>query len=205
VRVEAPGERYVDWLVPGLLGMQLLSGSLWGIAFVIVQNRQRKLLKRLVATPMHRSDYLLSFAVSRLLWVLLETAILLAFAHFAFGVPIRGSLAAIFVLATLGAASFAGLGLLCSARPENTESVNGLVNLASLPMFILSGVFFSADRFPDFLQKAIRFLPLTALNDALRAVINDGASLFTLPLEVAVLLVWGAVTYAIALKIFRWN
>jgi ABC-2 type transport system permease protein len=205
VRVEAPGERYVDWLVPGLLGMQLLSGSLWGIAFVIVQNRQRKLLKRLVATPMRRGDYLLSFAASRLLWVLLETAVLLAFAHFAFGVPIRGSLMAIFVLALLGAASFAGLGLLCAARPENTESVNGLVNLATLPMFILSGVFFSADRFPEFLQKAIRFLPLTALNDALRAVINDGASLFSLPLEVAVLLVWGAVTYAVALKIFRWN
>jgi ABC-type multidrug transport system permease subunit len=205
VRVEAPGERYVDWLVPGLLGMQLLSGSLWGIAFTIVQNRQRKLLKRLVATPMRRSDYLLSFAVSRLLWVLLETAVLLAFAHLAFRVPIRGSFVAILLLAMLGAGSFAGLGLLCAARPQNTESVNGLVNLATLPMFILSGVFFSADRFPELLQKAIRFLPLTALNDALRAIINDGASLLTLPLEIAVLVAWGVVSYALALRLFRWN
>lgn len=203
-KVAAPGARYVDWLVPGLLGMQLMSGSLWGIAYAIVQTRQRKLLKRLLATPMKKRHYLLSFLLSRLAFVLVEVPVLLGFARLAFGVEVRGSLVGVALVATLGAAAFAGLGLLCAARAQNTETANGLVNLVTLPMFVVSGVFFSSARFPPLLQPVIRFLPLTALNEALRALINDGVALAQIPVQLAVLTGWMVVTFAVSLRIFRW-
>ncbi len=203
--VTAPGSRYVDWLIPGLLGMQLMSGSLWGMAWAIVQNRQRKLLKRLVATPMRRRDYLLSFMLTRFLFIAIEVPVLLGFAAVAFHVEIRGSIAAVGLVSLLGAAAFGGIGLLCASRAQNTETANGLVNLVSMPMFVLSGVFFSAARFPDFVQPFIRALPLTALNESLRAVINDGASLSSLPFQLGLLLAWTVIPFVIALRIFRWN
>jgi ABC-2 type transport system permease protein len=201
----APGARYIDWLVPGLLGMQLMSGSLWGIAYAIVQTRQRKLLKRMLATPMHKRDYLLAFFFSRLLALAVEVPVLLGFAYFAFGVEIRGSLIELVAVCALGATAFAGLALLCSSRAQNSETANGLVNLVSLPMFVVSGVFFSAQRFPAFAQPIIRILPLTALNEALRAMINDGVSLTHLPFQLAVLVGWVLASFAVALRIFRWS
>jgi ABC-type multidrug transport system permease subunit len=203
-RVDAPGARYIDWLVPGLLGMQLLSGSLWGIAWPIVNARQKKLLKRFVATPMRRRDYLLSFLLARLVPLAVEVPLLFGFARLAFGVRIQGPLLAVIVLVLAGALSFAGLGLLCAARATNTETVNGLVNLATLPMFVCSGVFFPASRFPDFLQLPIRLLPLTAFNDALRAVVNEGAGLAAAGTELGILAAWGLATFAAALAWFRW-
>ena len=201
----AYGARYVDWLVPGLLGMQLLSGALWGTAWNIVNARQRRLLKRLTATPMRRSHYLLSFRISGLLFVPLQVIVLFAFARLTFGVTIHGSILAVLVLSLIGSWSFAGLGLLCAARAQNSETANGLVNLVTLPMFVLSGVFFSSSRFPSFFQPVIRLLPLSALNDALRHVVNDGASLMAQGLPIAVLLVWGVIAAAVALRLFRWN
>ncbi|MBS2031550.1 MAG: ABC transporter permease [Deltaproteobacteria bacterium] len=204
-KVSAPGARYVDWLVPGLLGMQLMSGSLWGIAWTIVQTRQRKLLKRLVATPMKRTHYLMAFMLSRFLALAVEVPVLMGFAYFAFGVEIRGSILGMCLVSALGAASFAGVGLLCASRAQNSETANGLVNLVTLPMFVLSGVFFSAQRFPEFLQPVIRVLPLTALNEALRAIVNDGVSMANLGFQLAVMGVWALVSFAIALRIFRWT
>lgn len=201
----APGARYIDWLVPGLLGLQLMSGSMWGIGWPIVQTRSRKLLKRLAATPMRRSEYLLAFFLSRLVFVLVEVIFLLGFARLAFGVEVHGSPIAVALVSVLGAASFAGIALLCASRAQNTETAGGLMNLVMLPMFVLSGVFFSAGNFPDFLQPFIHALPLTALNDALRALINGGAPVLTLGGEVAVLLAWGTAGFAIALRIFRWT
>ena len=203
--VEAPGARYVDWLVPGLLGMQLMSGSLWGIAWVIVQTRSRKLLKRLVATPMRRRHYLAAFLLARLVPLAIEVPLLFGFAWLAFDVAIHGSIAAVATVSLLGAWSFAGVGLLCASRAQNTETVNGLVNLVTLPMFVVSGVFFSSSRFPDALQPLISLLPLTALNDALRGVVNEGASLAALWRELAILGAWGAGSFALSLKIFRWS
>jgi ABC-2 type transport system permease protein len=201
----APGSRYIDWLVPGLLGMQLMSGSMWGIGWAIVQTRSRKLLKRLVATPMRRSNYLLAYFLSRLVFLLVELVVLLSFARLAFGVEVHGSLLSVALLSALGAGSFAGIALLCASRAQNTETAGGLMNLVMLPMFVLSGVFFSAANFPDFLQPVIRALPLTALNDGLRAVINGGASLASLPREIAVMLAWGLVSFGVAVRIFRWT
>jgi ABC-2 type transport system permease protein len=201
----ARGGRYVDWMVPGLLGMQLLSGALWGTAWTIVTARQRRLLKRLAATPMRRRHYLLSFRLAGLLFVPLQVVVLFVFARLTFGVRIQGSLAAVFALSLFGSWSFAGLGLLAAARAQNTETANGLVNLLTLPMFVLCGVFFSSNRFPGFVQSLIRFLPLIAFNEALRHIVNDGASLAAQGGPLAILLVWGVVSAAVALRLFRWT
>ena len=203
-RIEAVGSRYIDWLIPGLIGIQLMNGSLWGIAFAIVEARQKKLLKRLIATPMRRSDFLISYTLWRLLFVLLEIAVLLAFAHLVFSVPVRGSLLTVLGLCLLGAACFAGIALLCASRAKNTETANGLVNLVTLPMFLLSGVFFSSSRFPDWAQVPIHLLPLTALNDALRGVINEGQSLAALSGPVLLLAIWGLLGGGLALRLFKW-
>ncbi|HVZ85384.1 MAG TPA: ABC transporter permease [Polyangia bacterium] len=201
----ARGGRYVDWLVPGLLGLQLLNGAMWGAAFNIVNARQRKLLKRLAATPMRRGHYLLSYRVSGLVFVPLQLFVLFAFARLTFGVVIQGSLLAVLGLALLGSWAFAGLGLLCAARAENSETANGLINLVTLPMMVFSGVFFSSSRFPAVLQPVIRLLPLSAFNEALRHVVNDGASIFTQGFPIAVLAAWTVVTSVLAVRLFRWT
>jgi ABC-type multidrug transport system permease subunit len=201
----ARGARYVDWLVPGLLGMQLLNGAMWGASFNIVNARQRKLLKRLAATPMRRSHYLLSFRVSGLLFVPLQVIVLFAFARLTFGVIIHGSAVAALGLALLGSWSFAGLGLLCASRAQNSETANGLINVVTLPMMVLSGVFFSSSRFPKVMQPAIRLLPMSAFNEALRNVVNDGASIFSQGYPIAVLAGWALITSFLAVRIFRWT
>ena len=200
-----PGARYIDFLVPGLLGLNLLGNSMWGLGFAIVMARTQKLLKRFAATPMRRWHFLLSFILSRLLFLFLELLVILSFAYFAFGVKVHGSLLAVLLIAILGSISFSGLGLLVAARPRTIEGVSGLMNFVMLPMWLLSGTFFSAARFPELLQPFVRALPLTALNDALRAVINDGATLPTTATQIVILLAWGVVSFVIALKIFRWQ
>jgi len=203
--VTAPGKRYIDFLLPGLLGMSLMSGGIWGVGWAMVNLRIKRLLKRLVATPMRRSSLLLSFVLHRLIVASVETAFLLAFGWFVFGVAVRGSLATVFAVAFAGAASFTGLGLLVGCRAKNSETANGLMNLATLPMWILSGVFFSSSNFPDWLRPFVDALPLTALNDALRAVIGEGATLVGVLRPLAILAAWGIGTFALALRLFRWQ
>jgi ABC-2 type transport system permease protein len=203
--IDIVGSRYIDWLVPGLLGMNIMSTGLWGVGFAIVQARTRKLLKRLIATPMSRAEYLASHVLSRLLFLALETAVIVGFAWVAFGVAVRGGVFALSVLAVLGALSFGGLGLLVASRARTIEGVSGLMNLVMMPMWVLSGVFFASSNFPDVMQPFIQALPLTALNDALRGVINEGLSLTSLSNELAILAAWGAIPFALALKLFRWQ
>jgi ABC-type multidrug transport system permease subunit len=200
-----PGARYIDFLIPGLIGLNLMGSGMWGLGFVIVQARTQKLLKRLAATPMKRWHFLLSFMLSRLAFLVLEVAAILAFAYFVFNVKIHGSLLSFMLISLIGSLAFAGIGLLVAARPRTIEGVSGLMNLVMLPMWLLSGSFFSAARFPDFLQPIIKALPLTALNDTLRAVMNDGASIGATIVGVGILSAWGAVSFLIALKIFRWQ
>ena len=203
--IDLVGARYIDWLVPGLLGMNIMGTGLWGVGFAIVQARTRKLLKRLIATPMSRAEYLASHVLSRLLFLALETIVIVGFAWAAFGVAVRGGLPALAVLALLGALSFGGLGLLVASRARTIEGVSGLMNLVMMPMWVLSGVFFASSNFPDAMQPAIQALPLTALNDALRGVMNEGAALSALGGEVAILIAWGVFPFALALKLFRWQ
>jgi ABC-type multidrug transport system permease subunit len=203
--VVAPGSRYVDWVLPGLLGMNIMGTGLWGIGFAVVQARTRKLLKRLMATPMRRSDYLLSHVCARLLFLALEVISIVGFGVLAFGVPLNGSLWALGCITLLGSLSFGGLGLLLASRPKTIEGVSGLMNLAMLPMWVLSGVFFSSENFPDVMQPFIKALPLTALNEALRAVMIDGTSLVALWPQILNLSAWGLGCFVVALWIFRWR
>jgi ABC-type multidrug transport system permease subunit len=203
--VSEPGARYIDFLIPGLIGLNLMGSGMWGIGFAIVSARTNKLLKRMAATPMKRWHYLLSFMLSRLIFLFLEIAAILAFAYLVFGVKVYGSLLSFLLIALIGSVAFAGIGLLVAARPRTIEGVSGLMNLVMLPMWLLSGSFFSASRFPDFAQPIIKLLPLTALNDSLRSVMNEGAAISANLGGVGLLLAWGLVSFVIAVRIFRWQ
>ena len=203
--VSAVGSRYIDWLVPGLLGMNVMGTGMWGIAFAVAQARMRKLLKRLVATPMSRAHYLMSHVLNRLVFLTLETAILLVFAWLAFDVRIYGSIGAVVLLAVLGALAFGALALLVSSRARTIEAVSGWMNVVMVPMWVLSGVFFASSNFPDVMQPFVQALPLTALNDALRAVINEGLTLQSQWHEIAILAAWGFTSFVAALRLFRWQ
>lgn len=200
-----PGSRYIDFLVPGLLGMNLMGSAIWGLGFSIVDARRKKLMKRLIATPMPRHYYLLSFILSRLLLLILEVTLLLGFAALVFHVPVRGSFALLTFLCVLGSLSFSALGLLIASRARTIEAASGLMNLVMMPMWIVSGVFFSAQRFPDILQPVIKALPLTAAIDALRANMLQGAGFAQLTPEIATLGAWLILCFALALKLFRWR
>ena len=200
-----PGGRYIDFLIPGLLGMGLMGGGLWGVGFAIVDMRIRKLLKRFLATPMKRSHFLAAAMISRLLFMIPEIILLIVFSRVFFGVVVFGSFGALVFLVILGAIQFSGVGLLVASRAKTMESVSGLMNLVMLPMWTLCGIFFSYERFPDAVQPLIKLLPLTPLIDALRAVMLEGSGLLELWPEIAVMVGWAVITFAIALKIFRWH
>jgi ABC-type multidrug transport system permease subunit len=204
-QVSEVGSRYVDFLLPGLIGLNLMGSSMWGIGFNLVLARKRRLLRRYAVTPMHRAHFLLAYFFSRSIFLALELALLIGFGKLFFGTHIRGNPLDVVVLGVTGAASFAAVSLVVGARLDNTEVANGWMNFVMLPMWILSGSFFSYERFPEWLRLPIRLLPLTAVNDALRAVYNDGASLTGVGFELAVLLAWGAIGFGIALKAFRWQ
>ncbi|HEX8814922.1 MAG TPA: ABC transporter permease [Terriglobales bacterium] len=200
-----PGSRYIDFLIPGLIGMNLMNSGLWGIGFAVVEMRQRKLLKRLAATPMRRSDFLLALACSRLVLMVIEVGLLLGFGVLIFHMRVMGSLAAIGLWGAIGAVSFAGLGLLTACRAQKLETASGLINVVMMPMWIFSGVFFSYDRFPAVVLPLIKALPLTALNDALRASILEGTPLYAQSGRLLVLVLWGGISFALGLRWFRWR
>jgi ABC-type multidrug transport system permease subunit len=203
--VREPGSRYIDFVVPGLLGMTIMGGGIWGLGYSIVDQRRKNLLKRLVATPMSRAEYLASYIVSRLVMLTIEGVVLLGFSNLIFGVPMRGSVASIVGIIVVSALAFGGLGLLIASRCKTIEGVSGLMNLSMLPMWVLSGVFFSSENFPRVVQPFIKALPLTATNDALRATMLRGIELPSLWPQLAVLAAWMVVCFGIALRIFRWR
>jgi ABC-type multidrug transport system permease subunit len=203
--MDEPGGRYIDFLVPGLLGMSLMGGGLWGVGFATVDLRIRKVLKRFLATPMRKTDFLASVMLSRLLFMVPEMTVVLLFARVAFGVVVQGSLWAMAVLILVGSLSFAGLGLLVASRARTLEAVSGLMNLVMLPMWVLSGIFFSSERFPEAAQPVIKALPLTPLIDALRNVSLEGASLVSQWPQLCILACWGIGSFVLALRWFRWN
>ncbi|NNM27391.1 MAG: ABC transporter permease [Phycisphaerales bacterium] len=199
------GSRYIDFLFPGLLGMNLMGTGMWGVGFAIADIRRRKLLKRYLVTPMRKSSFFLSFILSRLVFLALELGVLVGFGCWVLGVPFAGGLLSFVVVALAGAALFAGLGILVASRVQTIQGVSGLMNFVMMPMWLASGVFFSYERFPEAIHPVIRLLPLTPLNDALRAVMLEGESLIHLGPELALMAGWAVVTFAVALKIFRWE
>jgi ABC-2 type transport system permease protein len=200
-----PGSRYIDFLIPGLLGMNLMNSGMWGIGFALVDMRQRKLLKRFVGTPMRRGDFLLALASSRLILMIIEVGLLLLFGVLFFHMRVLGSVGSIALIAALGSLTFGGVGLLTASRAQKIESVSGLINLVMMPMWIFSGVFFSYERFPAVIHPLIKALPLTALNDALRASILEGTPLINQWPRLLVMILWGGISFGLALKWFRWT
>jgi ABC-2 type transport system permease protein len=203
--IHETGSRYIDFVIPGLLGMNLMGSAMWGLGFAIVEGRQKKLLKRMVASPMPRWQYLAAFLLSRLAMLVIEVVVFLTFARLAFGVPFRGPLAQLALVCVLTSLAFSALGLLVASRAKTMEAVSGLMNLVMLPMWILSGVFFSASRFPAILQPFVQALPLTAAINAMRGNMLQGLPLTQMASPVCILLVWCVVPFAVSLRIFRWR
>jgi ABC transporter DrrB family efflux protein len=203
--VSAVGSRYVDWVIPGLLGMGIMSTGMWSVGFSIATARSRKLLKRFVATPMVRAYYLASFVLSRFVFLVIETVVLLGFAWLAFDVVTHGAMATLATICVVGALTFGAMALLVASRARTIEAVSGLLNFVMLPMWLLSGVFFASSNFPDAVQPFIQALPLTALIDALRDVINDGESLAAIAPDLGILVAWGTMSFVAALRLFRWQ
>jgi ABC-type multidrug transport system permease subunit len=203
--VRERGSRYIDFLVPGLIGMNLMGSGIWGLGFAIVDARKKRLLKRLIATPMSRPQYLASFVLSRLSLLIIEVGLLLGFGVLAFGVPLRGSLLQLVLICVVSSLAFTSLGLLIASRVQTIEGASGLMNLAMMPMWIFSGVFFSASRFPEAVQPFIQALPLTAVVDALRANMLRGAGWGSIVPEIGIILGWLVVSFVLALRLFRWR
>jgi ABC-2 type transport system permease protein len=204
-KVMEKGSRYIDFVIPGLLGMNLMGSGVWGIGFAIVDSRGKRLLKRFMATPMSRAEYLLSFLLSRLVFLVLEVVTLLGFGALVFGVPLRGSFVELAAICLLSALAFSALGLLIAARAKTVEGVSGLMNLVMMPMWIFSGVFFSSSNFPAVVMPVIKLLPLTSVNDALRANMLEGTQITALGVEMAVIVGWLLISFVAALKLFRWR
>jgi len=204
-QVTEPGARYIDFLVPGLIGSNIMSAGLWGLGFSLVEMRVRNLLKRLAATPMRRMDFLSSFIVVRALLLFVELPVLLIFSRFAFGVHVFGSIPLLFAVAVIGSLLFAGFGVLVASRAKNTQTVSGLINLVSMPMYLCSGVFFSAEKFPESIKPIVRVLPLTALIDAMRKIMTEGQTLSDIAPEIGIMAIWSAVVFAVSLRLFRWR
>ena len=200
-----PGGRYIDWVIPGLIGLNLMSTGMWGMGFGLVQMRSKKQLKRMASTPMRRRDFLLAQVLARLAFLALEVPPIVLFAWLAFGVTVQGNVLSLAAIVVMGAMAFAGVGLLASSRAKTIEGVSGILNVVMLPMFVLSGVFFPSTRYPEVIQPVIQALPLTALNDALRAVYNDGLPISAAWADLAILAAWMTVTFVVALRTFRWQ
>lgn len=201
------GGRYIDFLIPGLIGQNTMGGGLWGVGFLIVNFRIGKLLKRFAATPMPRRDFLLAILMARLTFLIPDVAVLLGMGMLFFKVPVIGNIGVLILVEVVGALAFAGIGLLLASRAQTTETVNGLMNLVMLPQWIFSGLFFSSERFPNVIQPFIQALPLTQLLHALRRVMLEGAGLLDIDIVVSlgILTAWTVVTFALALRVFRWT
>ncbi len=203
--VTEPGARYIDFLIPGLLGMNLMGGGLWGVGFTITDMRVKKLLKRLVATPMKRSHFMFALIGGRMAFLIPELAMLLGAGWLLFDLRISGGLLSILVISAVGALTFSGLGLLVACRARRIETIVGLTNAVTLPMWLFSGVFFSYEKFPEVFLPFIKLLPLTRLNDALRAVVLEGAGLTDQVVPLLILAAWGGASFLLAMKWFRWT
>jgi len=199
------GARYIDFLLPGLIAMNLMGSALWGVGYGMVQERSKKLMRRFATTPLTRTEFIASYILSRLLFLAAEVAFLVGFGALVFDVDVQGSFASLLLVALVGVSSFTGLAVLCASRTASVEVVSGFINALTLPMWLLSGTFFSYERFPDFLHPIIQALPLTALNDALRAITNAGAGLVDVLPQLAILLGWGALAFIVGVRLFRWR
>ncbi len=199
------GTRYIDFLVPGLIGMGVMMSSMWGISYGIIEKRSKKLLRRLVATPMRKSHFLIALITVRITMNFIESSVLLLFALIAFKMTIQGDISALILTFLAGNIAFAGIAVFASSHTSNTEVGNGIINFVVFPMMILSGIFFSYQNFPDWSLPVIRNLPLTMLTDGIRSIFNEGAGYQELAIPILILIFIGVVFFSVGLKIFKWH
>ena len=199
------GTRYIDFLVPGLIAMGVMMSSMWGISYGIIEKRSKKLLRRLVATPMKKSHFLIALITVRITMNFIESLVLFLFALFAFKMTIQGNISALVLMFLAGNIAFAGIAVFVSSHTSNTEVGNGLINFVVFPMMVLSGIFFSYQNFPDWSLPFIKNLPLTMLADGIRSIFNEGAGYHEIALPVLILLAIGTLFFTVGLKIFKWH
>jgi ABC-2 type transport system permease protein len=198
------GNRYIDFLIPGLLALGAMNSLLWGISYALIEMRSKKLMRRMVATPMKKSEFLISFFIARLLIALIEAAILWTFAYFYFRISLQGSIPALITIFLAGNIAFSGLAVLISSRTANSRIGTGLINVVTMPMMILSGIFFSYHNFPDFAIPIIQKMPLTMMADSIRAVFIEGSGIIQVAVNSAILTGLGVCCFLIGLKIYKW-
>ncbi|MBN1416044.1 MAG: ABC transporter permease [Bacteroidales bacterium] len=202
--IRQKGIRYIDFLIPGLLSMNIMMSIMWGVSYTMIERRSKKLLRRMVATPMKKAVYLYAQFFTRFVLCVLEAIIIMAFAYYYFGITVEGSLFTFMLLFIAGFISFSGFSVLISSRTSNTYIGNGMINFFVMPMMLLSGIYFSYHNFPDVIIPYIQLLPLTILADHIRAVFNEGAGLAQSIKAIGILSLLGIVTFSIGLRIFKW-
>ncbi len=202
--VDLQGTRYVDFLIPGLMGMTVMMACMWGISYTIIERRKGNMLRRMVATPMKKHNLLVAHMTARLTITFLETLILVLFARFYFDMQIQGSLIALFLVFLAGNIAFTGIAVLFSSRTSKTEIGNALINLVTMPMLILSGIFFSYQNFPEWTIPFIEKLPLTMMADSFRSIFNEGAGITDVLPDVLILGIGGSITLFAGIKVFKW-
>jgi len=199
------GTRYIDFLVPGLVSMGVMMSCMWGISYGIIEKRSKKLLRRLVATPMRKSHFLIAMIMVRIAMNFIESSVLIVFALVVFKMQIQGDITALFAIFLAGNIAFAGIAVFFSSHTSNTEVGNGLINAVVMPMMVLSGIFFSYHNFPDWSIPVIQKLPLTMLADGVRSIVNEGAGYAQIGLPILILTATGVVFFSAGLKIFKWH
>jgi ABC-2 type transport system permease protein len=209
-QADIPGREYktIDFILPGQLGFSLLSSGVFGVAFMFYSLRNTLVLKRFFATPIRRPYIVLGEGLSRVLFQLLTAVVIISLGYFMFGFTlVHGfeTFLEMLVLSFIGLLVFMGFGFIISGIATSDSSIPPLANIITLPQFLLAGTFFSIDRFPSWLQPISRVLPLTHLNNAMRAVAFEGMHLWDVKMEIGILILWGIAAYAVAIKVFRWE
>jgi ABC-2 type transport system permease protein len=198
----------IDFILPGQLGFSLLSAGVFGVAFLFFNLRNTMVLKRFFATPIHRGYIILGEGLSRIVFQLITAVVIIVVGRYAFGFTlIHGFLTFwnMMVLSFIGLVVFMGFGFIISGLAKADNTIPPFANLVTLPQFLLGGTFFSIDNFPSWLQPISKAMPLTHLNEAFRQIAFEGQSLWDVRAEVSILLLWGIVAYAIAIRTFRWE
>lgn len=200
--------KYIDFLLPGMLGFSLLSSGVFGTAFVFLSLRLTLVIKRFFATPVKKYSIVLGEALARLVFSWIGALFIIMVGHFIFGFTlIHGVITVLnmLVLAAIGLIIFMGFGFIISGIAKNESTVPPLSNIITMPQFLLSGTFFSVTAFPVWLQSVSNILPLTYLNDAMRKVAFEGAGIGDVTHQLMILGIWFIVVYAVAVKTFKWE
>lgn len=197
--------RYLDWVLPGILGMNMMFSCLFGVGYVIVRYRKNMVLKRLNATPVTAFEFLTAQIVSRMFIVMVISSAIFIGCNFIFDFYMLGSYRDLFIIACLGALSLISLGLFIASRSQSEELTGGLLNLATWPMMVLSGVWFSLEGSPELVQQIAWLLPLTHLVEGARSIMTEGASLFEIREHIIILAIMTVVFLGIGTLSFRWD